>query len=624
MLRNWRSAPKAARQQANFKDQLLDSDYFYTHSEPHRQRPTIVKFPQFIVHTATFYAAGVQPTGNYLDGLRKRLLGGAHADAGAAFEQWLTQFNDSEIWRRRTWTDSETDTATPEERWSKADPFDKHGFLEPFARICRPVQSETQGGDEEVEFFFEAVHRRAPDVVVRVEAHREYFCVGLFSPLQNEADGGLRNYFQDMAALTPDDWQSQGHFHPLFHSLARLFPNGTFANFRGVVCDERCMPPAPAGLRPSFAPYDATSDAPEPRNTERYLRSVRKELAASVFEAGGQDSVACYLQRGQAIYVSSLGSQPHPNAKEELRYLLLYDYLADSDTQRDRYSERYRHSRLVFRINAIGTLRLAAMHQLRSLRGVSDELRRIEVQLEEAAHSAPKERHRQLMAVIEAVEDLATAPLKDGVLIFYRTARARYYFEAMQKLLKDLDVRQIPDWQTYEQFLHRRLFSTLEFASQLGQRLMDLWELARSRAELIEARTLLWLQTAATYASIWGLPLAFAQVIDDFLPLQFGQAAHALVGAAIPEPVKVGWTNIAEWFLQRLPDGAAGPLQTLTEPNYGAVNFWLLYLLFMGFWAGFFLVIGSGRRSSVEVWRPLPASVSDRREPSAPPAAEGQ
>jgi uncharacterized membrane-anchored protein len=169
------------------------------------------------------------------------------------------------------------------------------------------------------------------------------------------------------------------------------------------------------------------------------------------------------------------------------------------------------------------------MRDLKALRNAGIRLREIEARLERVSHEWHfGNRDRELMNVISDLERLSLdtdhghgsrrmrarqkrdrrAPLRPGAL-FYRTARARFYYRMMTRLVDDLAELHIANWQTYSQFIRRRLASTLEYVSGFGQRALDLWTLARSRAEFVESRTILKLETMATVASTVLAPLAF-------------------------------------------------------------------------------------------------------------------
>lgn len=572
----------------DFNQQFLHRDYFYAHSEPHRRRPTVSSFPRLIVHTATYYQSSSRP-GHARGSVRQALLqilgGRPVADARSRFRDFLRVFEDKQTWQRVL-----------------GDPIKGHSKLafdaEFLKRFCSPVPGAANSGhpartndsgEGDFEFAFEAecCHQNADSVVVRVERHAEYFCVTVFAPL-DVAKGSLIDYYADAAQFFPQTYGGEApRDHPiraLFWHIAKQFPQCTFANFRGVVAHAGCLPPAHNSAKPRFGAYHragASVQVDEARETEFYLRALKDHLRQSVFFSGDRDAVACYMQNGQVVYVSSIGSQfmrsPNdpPPPRAELRYLILYEEATGEHDLEDRHKalggrdedrERYRLSRLVHRLHTIGTLRLAALRDLAAIRQLNEELKQVELQLEPAASAPFERRDSRLMEVVRRLEDLAGSAMDGGVPIFYRTSRARNYFKQMELLVEDLNVGDIPDWQNYRQFMRRRLYSSIDFNSNFGRRVIELWELARSRAEFIESRTLLLLQDIAAVSAAIVVPLAIVDSLTNANPLWLWNDqvvklpyAPTLTVAAV---VFGSWLVLVSWRLywrgrrRRLPPSA--------------------------------------------------------------------
>jgi hypothetical protein len=125
----------------------------------------------------------------------------------------------------------------------------------------------------------------------------------------------------------------------------------------------------------------------------------------------------------------------------------------------------------------------------------------------------------------------------------------------MKRMLDDLGVEPIPGWQSYNQFLSRRLYAQHEFISTFGDRMSALWAVARSRAEHAEVKALGWLKLATEIGSMFLLPLAFADMSRGHTNL----SAH-LFGFTIPE-------GVTKWF-----------------GGYEFQEFWLVYALIFCIW----------------------------------------
>jgi hypothetical protein len=494
----------------SFKRELLHEDYFYNHAEPHRRRPTLVTFPCFVTHTATLYGDN-RPQ--------------------SKFKGWLMMFAES-TWRRRHVADSPANPVP----WQACDAVETK-MLDRFSRIAQPsldeekqIQKElvtkpiASTHDDDVEFALELVHRDHAEIVARIEAHSEFFTLTLFQVLSGPFDIATV-YDEYGSALVPGDRPDpENPFHKLYLCLLTEFAKKSFAHFKGVVVGPKAFHSAANyPVAPTFPPPGECAPIPceVATSTAMFLRGQKDMFKKGLFAASDKDVVACYFQRGQVIYVSALGAQGNVASQDELRYLLIYNKEPLSDDEYDSAGDRYRLSRLVHRVNTIGTLRLAALRDLRQLRRAGKELRLIETGLEIAAHDqAPRSRAQKLGGMIGRLDRMIRWYADNDTPLLYRTARARLYFDQMKKLLEDLGADPIPQWQSYNQFVSRRLFAQLEFTARLGNRIAELWELARTRAEAAEADALRWLQWAAQIASLVLLPLAVADMVRDRTPLR--------------------------------------------------------------------------------------------------------
>jgi hypothetical protein len=227
--------------------------YFYNHAEPHRRQPTLVTFPRFITHTATFFN---------LSGTRQ-----FQTDKPQTwFREWLLKnFPTAGLWKRRGDSDGESDK--DDDPWLKArvvDPAD----LKRFSKIAQPSLKEAESEPEDTEYFFEFIHYDYPTIVARIEAHSEFFTLTLFAPPGVKERGprslmppekgetfDVARIFEDYGPwlVPPEDGPKNNNpFHALYDSLMRTFPERTFAHFKGVVVGpDAFRPPGPAFPRPS-------------------------------------------------------------------------------------------------------------------------------------------------------------------------------------------------------------------------------------------------------------------------------------------------------------------------------------------------------------------------------------
>lgn len=570
----------------SYEKRLLDEDYFYIHSEPHRRRPTVVRFPQLVTHTATYYSTNEKQ-------FPRR-----------AFRNWLLNtFKPEHLGKASPWVLRTTSNPTPDAKFDedfigRFSQVAQQSVAEEDENASKPGKDNHDASHFDVEFFIELQHAEHPQIVLRLEAHREYFCITLFRALAPD-ELSLRTCFDLCAELTPKpkhaELDANNPFHMVYKSIAVTFKNATFANFQGIVLGKSCLEAAPE--TPFFPKYGAAiPDETGLAQTVRFLKQCRTDFGAGVLAANRHDAIACYFQHYQALYISGLGSQATKDSKDPLRYIIIHNEPSFDQTEPsfeqpdyDAEMDRHRVSRLVNRLNSIGTLRLAALRDLRLMRRAGERLRRIEMLLGSAGvEPKQKTRRDELTAIMHELDQLVRESSNAGVPVFYRTARAKYYFAQMQRLLVDMDVGHIPSWQNYKQFLHRRLYSSFEFAAGLGQRILDLWEIARSRAEVAEAHALSWMKSAANAASVILLPLAVADMARDRTPFaEFWSWLSAL--ALTCPPI----ASISAFITGYIPAWLSSWWQ---KP--GVQEFVITYILALFIWLMVIAPLGNNRRVS--------------------------
>lgn len=193
------------------------------------------------------------------------------------------------------------------------------GFLENLDKLARVLQTqderpkEEENRDADAPFYMEFTYygplrgqsvRDGETIVARVEAHLEYFTLTLFRPLPDSAN--IAKIYDESYFVPADKLDLRNPFHRLYNDLADRFPRSTFANFKGVIVGPDAFP----GTKPVFPPPDGSgSTRKAAAQTAIFLREQKDLLKEGVFEARGDDVVACYFQRAQIIYISALGAQ---------------------------------------------------------------------------------------------------------------------------------------------------------------------------------------------------------------------------------------------------------------------------------------------------------------------------
>jgi len=206
------------------------------------------------------------------------------------------------------------------------------------------------------------------------------------------------------------------------------------------------------------------------------------------------------------IVVTSMGSQtPYGKAKlniqedgkyERLKYLVFLNGLAEDSIPG---INRWQVGRLIQRINNIGTLRFAAIRDLKEIRAASQALVSLGRQLDDISSATPNEysvasAHKQLGVIFQRLAQ-TSGSVPYGLA--YRIAHSRQSVKELKKILEDLRVQRIPGWQPYNEFLRRRLFSVFDSIDAVGRRSEVIRDRANSFLNQIYATKLMEYQKAA-------------------------------------------------------------------------------------------------------------------------------
>lgn len=528
---------------------LLSEEYYYEYSEPHRRRPTIFEFPAFTIHTATYFSKEGPAALNARSGRSDE----------SKFEELLQVFLGWTTWSR-----------TPHRASRNPGRQIDITFIRSFARFLQAEGGPGQFPDrlfgakpqlprmEDEVLSFECAREPNSPIAIRVEVHREYFSLTLFYHLEFEAlEKEVTVLAPALSACCPALSVTLGRDQIdiergvldvvfgevrerllqyvnaesmcLFGNIERLFPECTFANFHG------CTLPAALVCGPAIAPplLSDHSDVELQKQcfapTQQFLVALWPQLRRVLFAPGTDDVTACYMQRGHAIYVSSLGAQSGPRELDDLRYVLFYNDGGDSDKpastgfdwQSPRRQRSWRISRLVFRLHEAGTLRLAALRKLRRLRQAMHDLTLVE------QHVAKKAWPSYLGLdfghhVRRATEKLFGISADLGEPVEYRLSRSSYYFRRAKAHINEVGDVKIPGWQSYHEFLQRRVYLTYEQISGIGGRIDRVLQFIQTQNDALRsARSLLW-QFVAALATLVVLPPYVGDVFERLKISAFG------------------------------------------------------------------------------------------------------
>ena len=252
-----------------------------------------------------------------------------------------------------------------------------------------------------------------------------------------------------------------------------------FADFRGLVLY--------SGQEDQLHSVEASTGEPRTGSGEVIAFDAATEAIClkriwPIVEAasGGQAVVreleftACSMLDRRAIYISSLGSRPisakgtiSPPVNLPVRYTLAINGFSGG-------FDRWQLGRLVHRIHTLGTLRLIALRDFKTIRLANPNVMILGRRLDEIYRehlNAPTNTKKFSTDLNEFFYELSRLGNDVPYGIAYRINRSRYFSHTFRTILQDLRIERIPGWQPYDEFVRRRLFSVYNSIDMIGHRL---------------------------------------------------------------------------------------------------------------------------------------------------------
>lgn len=311
-----------------------------------------------------------------------------------------------------------------------------------------------------------------------------------------------------------------------------VFPGEPFAKFFGIVI--------PAEPGESVDAFDTGRDKD---NSRKVIEAYGGFISEANARADERDFIACSMLDGRAIYATAMGAKP----RHELAVTNELRNVPYSDVQEVRYiifvrpgADPYQTGRLIETVNTLETYRLFALKELRLFRRLSVFIRLYGQRVDEIAckfsellsehphrlaEMAQKEQgptDEEFTSFLKALSDekfgddkevsdfiLKTKDirlLQVGLCIIesniydhsksftgglqFRLSRSKYYTRLFKERLRDLGVQAIHPYQSYESFLTKRLFSTFDYISDIGERVASLRSRLRSILDSIQSKAL--------------------------------------------------------------------------------------------------------------------------------------
>ncbi|MCX8254646.1 protein of unknown function [Beijerinckiaceae bacterium RH AL1] len=258
----------------------------------------------------------------------------------------------------------------------------------------------------------------------------------------------------------------------LFRCVDTFRPRGegdrcqVFADFRGIVaagCDDR----ATGTITLSSAVANDTpfeDDWPRTRLIPRLwpFLTVREGL-----DLGHREFTASFMLDRRAVYITALGPQPVARSSPQcapLQYMLVARPVSD-----------WQLGALVDRLHFMGTVRLAALMELKPLREAGANLRDMEHEAETARRTLDDDDTTTALNHYRRAMDLIAHKGKDGTPIFrnglqFRVERSRYYVKRFEESVAFLGIDTIEGYQPYHHFVRARLGGVYDYIDRLGNR----------------------------------------------------------------------------------------------------------------------------------------------------------
>lgn len=296
------------------------------------------------------------------------------------------------------------------------------------------------------------------------EEIKDRLVIGFRSLVQNRYLAyALEAYCQDKTQSAGD---LGGRFAEFFGSIFGLNTKSNDGSFRFVQTNHRLPKEMRQSIYRQIGEYQlAASDALRIVDgfwpfTRALHRCETTELEEEKF--GKPEFTVCRLQDERSIYISSLG-RLNPRLLGRTYEPVIFTLITT-------YSSRWQTGRVVERILHAGTLRLAALWDIDKLQDAFNRLRPLRAEVDEAVarsrdHSAVERHHQELGEIATSV---------DSGGLRYRVERSQYYVRQFENTEKALRISRVEGFQTYGEFVRRRLYGTFDFISRIGDLYTDL------------------------------------------------------------------------------------------------------------------------------------------------------
>lgn len=338
--------------------------------------------------------------------------------------------------------------------------------------------------DREVNNAFDVDDLTDRTVAALIEPQTKFLLDDLWEAFVSDLQGASER------RVAANDWKPGQNDNPiapptiaqkdLAASQRSLFPGEIFAATKGVVVRED------TAWADSSDPWTPADSYDLPTASAR-LSERRGVLRAFFPEGRNREFVGSLTMGAQAIFASTLGSTHYNSALEKSGVSTAAEQ--EADVKPTRYFVLFKNrpdapqlGRLVERLHALETLRLAAMLDIDDLRNVGAELRHLSVGLDklqlEFAQSINVSSRKEVAKMEAILTELTRQGVPDkgqdssGVRggLSYRLSQSSLYAKAYERRLEEMREQWVEGWQTYQEFVKRRLKETFDSVSEIDER----------------------------------------------------------------------------------------------------------------------------------------------------------
>lgn len=418
-------------------------------------------------------------------------------------------------------------------------------------------------GQSDVEFH---IKWNGLQIGVRIELHADYVTGTFFTSLADAEDNEFRRkiigHFASAGGSDPalakassdylhmqvwEDFsahiETAGGVDP---GTKSFIPGEVFVNLRGVVLQVEDKDNVFISQLKSMSGYESPN---EPRfdgvKARRLFKQHEHFIAKGGFDPDPREYIASLFLEKRALFISNLGSEPPRNSTQHDEPVIRYQLFVKQANSREL-------GRLIERINTLETLKIISLKDVdlireagTSIRLAGNELDLISEKLKDVATARGARRLERALTKLEVKLDEISRRPTGGLA--YRVVRSDYYGDQFKRRLRTIKAEPLEYWQSYDLFVERRYYSTLDYIANTGRRIRRLRERLAATLETIQTTILVDLtrgvhsvQTSSQFQTALLFVIGFSTFFGELLEPVFN------IGQNHPET----FIQISSWLKQ--------------------------------------------------------------------------